>query len=262
MACGGQVTPIGDRNVKSLLQPVLQEMGEELLARRDCRAIDERSRLLMPVMKKFTEDARFFEDILSRAQITGGRHLVPGTSQYVQHMIAKVNYRHNLDQTKCSQAQLWRYQVLDLMQKTIELQQSNIYTIRKSFWPSCVCDTNGDRVYQVLGLMWQSDFVVGVVEEVYRGAICKKKGEDPRRPPPCPTTFQYFHIACFMDAGVSWVWLIWDVVRMCACTAWGRFRICQHLPTPSNIFQWPPTSSRQNGHSGRSPSSVFSKRPF
>ena len=165
----------GKLNVQTLLQPIIDDISPELMARTDAAAAHEKASLLVPVMMEFSQLVRASEGILSGAQVTDAKHLVEGTANYVSWMLAKLNYEFNLQSSRTSEMQAWRYTLDAEILPRIALQDTNVWTVPEEFWPSCCLDKNEKRVYQVLGVKYLGEPHICVVSEVFRGSICRQK---------------------------------------------------------------------------------------
>ena len=130
-----------------------------------------RVRALNIEIKPFVAKVRIAEDFLSKAQVDGGKDLVYGTHNYIQHKIAQSNYVHDLSAQRISRHALWT--------TFIEKAQTNVAADTphqtgpnvNSFRPSCTTSnaTPNIRDWQVIAHQVGDDVLLGVVEEVFRG---------------------------------------------------------------------------------------------
>lgn len=139
----------------------------------------KRAAALMPAMKCFIEDIRRCESLLSLAQITNASNLVPGTPNYVSHMLHKLNYQHNICAGRVGMMAGWRYQVQALVHEACLLKNDNVWGLPKQFSPACLKnETTKERAYQVLAVRHEARVHCVVVLEVYRGSVMKKRDEN------------------------------------------------------------------------------------
>lgn len=176
------VVPRGVLNASKLLGPTLDKFSEELKQRKDPEAVVERLCQLLPAMQHFVQLTRAHEGFLSQAQLSDAKNLVPGTFNYIMHMVAKANEQHNISSQRLSNAQMWRYMLMSLYKESISPDAgSNVYSFPEYFHPACLKDEKGDRVYQVIGFTFNGTPHVGVVLEVYRGAVVQQS-KNPAKP--------------------------------------------------------------------------------
>lgn len=127
-------------------------------------------------MQTFIQRVRASEGFLSAAQVNDARDLVPGTHNYIQHMIAKANMTHNVCTTRISRDQAWRYMVTRLFETKLESDcGEDIAKLPTTFQAACSKDSKGNVIHQVIGFVTCDGFAhVGVIEEVFRGSVLKK----------------------------------------------------------------------------------------
>ena len=133
-----------------------------------------RLRALAIPMKRYVQKVRECEGFLSKAQLEEDHGLVPGTHNYTTHMIAEQNYKHDISSMRISRYANWAFQMEKV--KTLVRQKNEAipnFDLPKTLKPSCLCDSDGERVYQVVASRMQGSVRIGVVEEIFRGVITK-----------------------------------------------------------------------------------------
>ena len=190
----------GRNNVSVLLRQAIADIPGDLIVEPGELAVVSRAQYLLPPMKSFTSEYLSSGGYLSKAKLNDGQDLDTNSANFVAHMLGKCNYLHNLDQTSISRDAAWKYMIDACIDQRMTIKPGTIYERPQNFWPSCVLDEAGNRVYQVLGVRLSNVNAVCVVLEVIRGALVQgprdkavkelqttatKAAAKRRRPAPC-----------------------------------------------------------------------------
>ena len=134
----------------------------------------QRIQALYIPMKDWVGQVRQRENILSKAQVDGGKDLVVGSHNWIAHKLAESNYIHNISCTRISRHAAWTFN-LEKVEKIYRAQHAGLlnFQVPTHFTPGCVMDANMERSYQVVAYGPREAMVLAVVEEVFRGANTK-----------------------------------------------------------------------------------------
>jgi len=177
----------GHRSVKRVLDEAIQSFHGTEVMTLDRMSHDNcllRLRALVPPMKAFVQEARRCEGFLSPACLgldVGKAVLVPGTQQYTANLIAEANYKHCISSIRISRHASWAFH-MDKVGEYAKAISPSIpgFGTPKKFRSSAIKDEQGQRSYQVVGYRKGNDVFLGVVLEIFRGALLKapkKKGK-------------------------------------------------------------------------------------
>ncbi len=168
--------PAGPYTVKAVLDEAIKVTldSPEAWDRMSEDACLLRLRALMGPMKRFVQKVRECEGFLSKSQLNEDHGLVPGSHNYTVHMIAEANYKHDISASRISRHASWQFH-LEKLRTLVRKRNEDIpkFNPPTKFWPSCLCDKDGERLYQVVAFRVDMSVTLGVVEEIFRGACTK-----------------------------------------------------------------------------------------
>jgi hypothetical protein len=217
-----------------VLEVVISNISDELKDRRDPQAAVERMAMLCPPMQSFINQVRAYEGLLSQAQITDAANLVPGTSNYVSHMIAKANHEYGICSSKQSMNASWYYMMKTLHEECVIAEPGpTVYSFPDFFQPASLKLESGAIDYQVIGFVFKGTPHVGVVSEVYRGAAVAPRGGVKPLGLPCSLIYLLWRSPPLLPARPSFQCSWGDAGHV---NAFHPFPI-KPSPTHTNLFQ-------------------------
>ena len=153
-----------------MLDPCFAQMPPAVKNGKGCAAPVIRCSYLIPTMQEFIQKVRIYEGFLSEAQVTDASNLVPGTPNFIAHMIAKANEEHSISSQRLSRCAAWMFMLKSLYEvgkiEGPSATQQTVYDKPEQYQPASL-----SKEYQALGIIREGLPHVVVVEEAYRGAV-------------------------------------------------------------------------------------------